>query len=342
MKSFKTFILERRKQNPLAPQWTKSASEHIFSGGIRLPLGTKMIKRVLGKLPRMTVFHVTNRAFLDDMIRLQGKKKSISAATGFDSSVINSGINVAGGLVFELDADVLISAPRDIMSRPDKTGRRWVDLDDLLPIRGSLAGENMKLHQKIKADSAKLLLAIMKKHMGAKSILFRTIGINNDPDSIIVNWSKSAGLAAGSPIWVENIIQSGAPHEEMSEKEIGTLYQTIVKEYIDAMEKVIKMNTTSLRDAFFNHALNIGTSLGGAPWDELVVNNTKIKSILIDKTSTMRSFNFDITNQGFVNDDEIEPRYNAWLADLDRRRIPYQVFSSPRQVAAAVMKKRNK
>jgi hypothetical protein len=324
MKSFKTFILERRKQNPLAPQWTKSASEHIFSGGIRLPLGTKMIKRVLGKLPRMTVFHVTNRAFLDDMIKLQGKKKSISAATGFDSSVINSGINVSGGLVFELDADVLISAPRDIMSRPDKTGRRWVDLDDLLPIRGNLASENMKLHQKIKADSAKLLLAIMKKHMGAK-------GINNDPDSIIVNWSERR--------WLGNVISS----EEMSEKEIGTLYQTIVREYIDAMEKVIRINSTSIRDAFFNHALSVkGTTLGGAPWDELVVNNTKIKSILIDKTSTMRSFNFDITNQGFVDDDEIEPRYNAWLADLDRRRIPYEVFSNHRQVAAAVMQKRNK
>lgn len=324
MKSFKTFILERRKQNPLAPQWTKSASEHIFSGGIRLPLGTKMIKRVLGKLPRMTVFHVTNRAFLDDMIKLQGKKKSISAATGFDSSVINSGINVAGGLVFELDADVLISAPRDIMSRPDKTGRRWVDLDDLLPIRGNLASENMKLHQKIRADSAKLLLAIMKKHAGS-------VGTNNDPDSIIVNWSERR--------WLGNVISS----EEMSEKEIGTLYQTIVREYIDAMEKVIRINSTSIRDAFFNHALSVkGTTLGGAPWDELVVNNTKIKSILIDKTSTMRSFSFDITNQGFVDDDEIEPRYNAWLADLDRRRIPYQVFSNHRQVAAAVMQKRNK
>ncbi len=38
------------------------------------------------------------------------------------------GIAAGGGVVAELEADVLISAKDDIMSAVDKKGRRWVEV----------------------------------------------------------------------------------------------------------------------------------------------------------------------------------------------------------------------
>ena len=45
-----------------------------------------------------------------------------------NADYIDSGIKTEGGLVAELDANILMSSKSDIMSMPDKTGRRWVEL----------------------------------------------------------------------------------------------------------------------------------------------------------------------------------------------------------------------
>ena len=127
-----------------APAWTKSASEHIFFNDIHVPLSAKMLRRALNtKLPRATVFHVTNAQYLDDIIKMQGKRKSLSAATQMHPTVVAGGINVGGGMVFELEADVMVSAPNDIMSRPDKTGRRWLEWY-MLSTRGAPNGAVIK------------------------------------------------------------------------------------------------------------------------------------------------------------------------------------------------------
>ena len=62
--------------------WLKSASEHIFFADLHIPLTSKMLKRALNaKLPRARVFHVTAPEHLDFMVKMQGKRKAISAAT---------------------------------------------------------------------------------------------------------------------------------------------------------------------------------------------------------------------------------------------------------------------
>ena len=69
------------------------------------------------------------------MQQLEGKKKSISAFFSMDVRTLEGGVATDGGVVAELDADILISARDDIMSQVDKTGRRWVSLDCLSFLR---------------------------------------------------------------------------------------------------------------------------------------------------------------------------------------------------------------
>jgi len=45
-----------------------------------------------------------------------------------DASTMEAGIQGGGGVVVELDANIIMSSKGDLMSMPDKTGRRWVEL----------------------------------------------------------------------------------------------------------------------------------------------------------------------------------------------------------------------
>ena len=128
MKSFKYFIKEATGQ-----KWQQSLSSLIFDTGreenfyldVPIPLSSSIFKRVWPDDIRTTVFHLTDVDGLDKLVKLQGKKKSISAFTSMDRYYYSRGVQTAGGIVAEIDGNVLIAAPTDIMSRPDNTGRRW-------------------------------------------------------------------------------------------------------------------------------------------------------------------------------------------------------------------------
>ena len=129
MKSFKGYITEE-------VAWLQSTSKMIFDFGeisqMKSPLTSKTMSWIFNvQLPRVTVFHVTSGIGLKKLKRLQNKKKSISAFFNMTADYIESGIKTAGGLVAELDASILMSSKSDIMSMPDKTGRRWIELHDL-------------------------------------------------------------------------------------------------------------------------------------------------------------------------------------------------------------------
>ena len=129
MKSFKGYLKE-------GVAWQQSASRMVFDFGekyaIKIPVSSAILDKVFPDKIRTTVFHVTDIKGGEDLIKLQNKKKSVSAFFFMDTSYLMQGIKSNnGGTIAELDGNVVVSAESDIMSMPDKQGRRWIELVSL-------------------------------------------------------------------------------------------------------------------------------------------------------------------------------------------------------------------
>ena len=126
MKSFKGYLKE-------GVAWQQSASNMVFDFGekyaIKIPVSSAILDKVFPDKIRTTVFHVTDIKGGENLIKLQNKKKSVSAFFFMDTSYLMQGIKSNnGGTIAELDGNVIVSADSDIMSMPDKQGRRWIEL----------------------------------------------------------------------------------------------------------------------------------------------------------------------------------------------------------------------
>ena len=123
MKSFKGYLNEFVIQ---------STSDYVFdtlssnTSDLKIPISGPMFKRIWPDTIRATVFHVLSAEDLYALKKLEGGKKSISAFFSMMAKQFEGGIAAGGGVVAELEADVLISAKDDIMSEVDKQGIRWV------------------------------------------------------------------------------------------------------------------------------------------------------------------------------------------------------------------------
>ena len=124
MKTFKQYINEGFAMT--------SPSDLVFdvhtgdSSSLKIPISTSMFKRIWPDTIRATVFHATDS--LEKLGKLEGRKKSISAFFSMMSRYMETGVATGGGIVVEMEADVLISARDDIMSQVDTQGRRWVEM----------------------------------------------------------------------------------------------------------------------------------------------------------------------------------------------------------------------
>ena len=126
MKSFKGYLKE-------GVAWEQSASRMVFDFGekyaIKIPVSSTILDKIFPDKIRTTVFHVTDIKGGENLIKLQNKKKSVSAFFFMDTSYLMQGIKSNnGGTIAELDGNVIVSAESDIMSMPDKQGRRWIEL----------------------------------------------------------------------------------------------------------------------------------------------------------------------------------------------------------------------
>ena len=109
MKSFKQHLVEF----PI-----RSTSDYVFqvksqgmaSSALKIPISGPMFKRIWPDTIRTTVFHVLSADAIYDLKKLEGKKKSISAFFSMMSRNLEHGVAAGGGVVAELEADVLISA----------------------------------------------------------------------------------------------------------------------------------------------------------------------------------------------------------------------------------------
>jgi len=256
MKTFKQYL----KEGP--PAWTESLSTMLFDlpreglKDLKIPLSPAIFKRIWPESVRSRVFHLTDLDGVGKLKKMQGKKKSISAFYNIVDYVLASGIKTYGGYVVELEGDVLAAAPDDISSQPDKTGRRWLTFSSLMnPSTASDPGlSGGKKLKGIEKDLEKLLVEIMTKNgMGPYKKGLTTRELNR-------GWSYLGKSTGGK------------------EKSI------IIKDYIDGMEKIMKKYSKPLKSVFTDYAFDkelVPDPDSGekAMWDEIVVNNFKIKKI---------------------------------------------------------------
>ena len=248
MKSFKYFITEATDQ-----KWQQSLSSLIFDTGreenfyldVPIPLSSSIFKRVWPDDIRTTVFHLTDVDGLDKLVKLQGKKKAISAFTSMDRYYYNRGVQTAGGIVAEIDGNVLIAAPTDIMSRPDNTGRRWTAFRAISG-REKWGRIDDQTIQSIRKDIEKLFKQLITTYY---------------PDKLQPYSKKLANTQ-----W-----QYIGAHP-LSDK------RKIIADYIDGMEKIIKKHSAKLRGVFTRYLDRRRTD---DAWDEIIVNDIKIKQVHI-------------------------------------------------------------
>ena len=281
MKTFKGYITEA------APAWTGSLSATLFylpRAGLtdaKIPLSPSIFKRIWPKSIRSTAFHVTDVDGIAKLKKMQNKKRSISAFYNMDYDMISYGIRTEGGYVVELEGDVLIAAPEDLATAPDKSGRRWITLSTLMnnPDDASPGvGGKAKL-KGMESDISEMMMDIIMKYV--------------DDPRFMPDIQKS---------WIH------LRQELESDKKLLSI---VIRDYIDGMEKIMKKYSRKLRPLFTdytkNRTLNVDPDSGDVPqWDELVVNNFIIKKVHVG----------EVYADDFEGDDDIHGLpFQTWNSD---------------------------
>ena len=278
MKSFKGYLKEA------APAWTESLSTMLFDlprkgiVDLVIPLSPSIFKRVWPEAIRSTAFHLTDYDGVKKLKKMQGGKRSISAFYNMMYTEFSYGIKSEGGYIVEMEADVLIAMPDDIGSQPDKTGRRWMTLDTIKQLG--------------KVDISYPMKALLVE--------------------LMVKWEEYAGerVEVSMNDATIGLIWSAFGRELTKNKKDKSL---VIRDYMDGVEKVIKKHSQTLRSAFTNYVkdreLKPDPDSGERElWDELVVNNFKIKKIHVASEY----------GEDFQDDDDIEGfPHQVWPDDRD-------------------------
>ena len=266
MKTFKGYL----KEDP--PAWQRSASEKIFEFQkiqyMQIPLTSSTMEWIFQvQLPRATVFHVTSGIGFEKLKKLQNRKKSISAFFNMDADTMEAGIQGGGGVVVELDANIIMSSKGDLMSMPDKTGRRWVELMNI--------DKKKTMHKELE----QMLIDIAIKHDPKTKELIKI-----EPDIGLGAW------------W----------HLRENFKDNKKVMSLIIADYIDGVNAILKKHKKDIQGAVHGYYVRRGTvavkhpsgrMVGGdselSEWnvyDEQVVDKIKIIKV---HTFNSRQFELD-------------------------------------------------
>ena len=251
MKSFKGYLTEFAMQ---------STSDYVFnagssSSGLMIPISGPMMKRIWPDTIRTTVFHTTDLSGLKKLKGLEGGKKTISAFFSMMDKYMQSGIATGGGIVAEMDADVLVSAADDIMSVVDNRGRRWVEMSWFANSQRFGTGPAFG---KVEKDLNTLIKGLVVKHLGP--IMGQTETRAANPFEL---WSDmKSHLKAG---------REGG----------GKRLRLVIKDYFDGVERVLKKNSEVMGNIIYGYTK--GKRMTDNSWDEQIVNNIKVKKVHVIK-----------------------------------------------------------
>ena len=242
MKTFKGYLTEFAIQ---------STSDYVFdthtdnSSSLKIPISGPMFKRIWPDTIRTTVFHATDLRGLKALKKIEGGKKSISAFFSMMSRYMEGGIATEGGIVAEMEADVLISARDDIMSMVDKTGRRWVEMSWFVNAQSYGTGPKFG---KVEKELNTLIANLVVKHL---------------PKDVTQGEHEYE-------LW-------GAMKRHLHGD--GKKLRLVIKDYFDGVEKVIKKNKEVMSGIFYGYAKS--KRMTDNAWDEQIVNNIQIKKVHI-------------------------------------------------------------
>ena len=260
MKSFKKYMNE-------GVRWSGSLSDKLFDigiglSGLWLPMSSIIFKRIGLEENRATVFHVTDAEGFKGIKKMQGRKQSISAFFEMQNRYFNKGIQTQGGVILELDANILSAWREDVMSSPDKSGRRWIQLNYF----GGMYRVQDDIDAMLK-DLSELIKDLLKKYIPGQHA--HKVTLYNATDKDLANyWQKLS-------FWLKK------------EKDYRKIMGNVVKDYIDGVEKVMKSKVKRLQSIFRSYLNRRNTD---ASWDELIVNMIKIKQVhAIDSDAWHRS-----------------------------------------------------
>ena len=253
MKSFKGYLKEE-------VAWQQSTSKMIFDFGdkfsIKIPVSSAILDKVFPDKIRTTVFHLTDVTKVEKLIRLQKKQKMVSSFFFMDTNYLTMGIKTGGGVVAELDGNVVVSAKSDIMSMPDKTGRRWIEL-------GTLAEFGA-----IEDDAVDMIYKLGDKYNWHKDV----------EDSAIL--SKAGELFKKLDLDLAPIANFGK-YWELKGLLDNKSKSLLIKDYIDGMTKVLKKNKKTVGAALRDYS---NKRITKRSWDEQLVNQFTIEKIHLLKT----------------------------------------------------------
>ena len=177
---------------------------------------------------------------------------------------MEKGIATEGGLVVEMDADVLVSASSDIMSEVDKTGRRWVEMSWFENAQRYGVGADFR---KVEGDLSKLIVSLVKKYIPKDKEIQQTRHFGKDAGNAFDSWGKMKFHL-----------------QRHHGRDSGKLLRVVIKDYFDGVEKIIKKHQKTMGDIFYGYARSKRQT--EESWDEQIVNNIKVKKIhLIDFTT---------------------------------------------------------
>ena len=251
MKSFKQHLKE---------YVSYSTSDLVFmnngqgsaSSGLMIPLSGPMFKRIWPDTIRTTVFHTTDLSGLEKLKRLEGGKKTISAFFSMMARYMEGGIASGGGIVVEMEADVLVSAADDIMSQVDNKGRRWVEVSWFANAQRGGTGPKFAVVERELND---LIRNLVVKHL----------------EPILGNRARTEH---------EYVLWGNMKRELKDSKKLSL----VIKDYFDGVEKIIKKNSEVMSSIFYGYAKSKRQTENS--WDEQIVNNIEITKVhIIDFTT---------------------------------------------------------
>ena len=241
----------------------QSASDLVFdvpsgeSGSLKIPISGPMFKRIYPKSIRSTVFHATDLKGLESLKKIEGKKNTISAFFSMMSRYMEKGIATEGGLVVEMDADVLVSASSDIMSEVDKQGRRWVEMSWFANAQRYGVGPDFR---KVESDLSKLIVILIKKHIPKDKKIEQTKHFGKDEGAAFDAWGKMKFHL-----------------QRHHGRDAGKILRVVIKDYFDGVEKIIRKHKDTMGKIFYGYAKSKRQTEDS--WDEQLVNNIKIKKV---------------------------------------------------------------
>ena len=254
MKTFKQYLKEYAMQSPSDLVFDVPSGE---SGSLKIPISGPMFKRIWPATIRGTVFHATDLKGLKKLKGIEGKKNTISAFFSMMARYMEKGIATEGGLVVEMDADVLVSASSDIMSEVDKQGRRWVEMSWFANAQRYGVGADFR---KVESDLSKLIVNLVKKHTPKDKKIEQTKHFGKDEGAAFDAWGKMKFHL-----------------QRHHGRDAGKILKVVIKDYFDGVEKIIRKHKDVMGKIFYGYAKSKRQT--EESWDEQLVNNIKIKKV---------------------------------------------------------------